>query len=156
MVTGPIPQPSTVAAVARPPAASLPWPTLPGAVPALVRALDGPGGESHWRERLIQHLDPVRQGFAEHVRLTEGPTGLYAEVLCEAPRLTRGVRRLTREHAFIVTALAALHHAAALPEVPAEELRARVGELLRALRRHRQRGADLLWEAYQADLGGED
>lgn len=156
MVTGPIPQPSTVAAAAPPPAAPLPWPSLPGAVPALLRALDGPAGEPHWRARLLQRLGPVRQGFAEHVRLTEGPAGLYAALLHEAPRLDRGVRRLTGEHARIVTTLAALQGAAALPEVPTEELRARVAELLQALRRHRQRGADLLWEAYQADLGGED
>ncbi|MGW5669474.1 hypothetical protein [Micromonospora sp. NPDC003776] len=154
MVTGPIQQP--VAAVARPPAARQPWPTLAVDLPALVRALAVPMGEPCWRERLVHHLDPVRQGFAEHVRVTEGPTGLYAELLLQAPRLDRGVRRLTREHALIVAALAALQHAAALPEVSAEELRSRVGELLRALHRHRQRGADLLWEAYQADLGGED
>lgn len=154
MVTNPIQQP--VAAAARPPAARQPWPTLPGDMPALVRALAVPMGEPRWRERLIHQLGPVRQGFAEHVRVTEGPTGLYAELLLQAPRLDRGVRQLTREHALIVAALAALQHAAVLPEVPAEELRSRVGELLRALHRHRQRGADLLWEAYQADLGGED
>ncbi|WP_279433321.1 hypothetical protein [Micromonospora sp. KC606] len=37
----------------------------------------------------------------------------------------------------------------------AGELRRRTGLLLRALARHRQRGAGLHWEAYQADLGGE-
>ncbi|NES15304.1 MULTISPECIES: hypothetical protein [Micromonospora] len=156
MVTGPIQQPSTVTAAGRPPAARQPWPTLPGDMPALVRALAVPMGQPYWREHLIHHLGPVRQGFAEHVRVTEGPTGLYAELLRQEPRLDRGVRQLTREHALIVAALAALQQAAALPEVAAEELRARVGELLRALHRHRQRGADLLWEAYQADLGGED
>lgn len=156
MVTGPIEQPSTVIPAARPPAARQPRPTLPGDMPALVRALAVPMGEPHWRERLIHHLDPVRQGFAEHVRVTEGSGGLYAELLLQEPRLDRDVRRLTREHALIVAALAALQQAAALPEVPAEELRVRVGGLLRALHRHRQRGADLLWEAYQADLGGED
>lgn len=154
MVTGPIQQPSTVAAAARPPAAR--QPTLLNDVPAIARALAVPAGEPRWRERLILHLGPVRHGFAEHVRVTEGPSGLYAELIDQAPRLDRGVRQLTREHAVIVAALAALQHAAALPEVPPEELRARVGELLRALHRHRQRGADLLWEAYQADLGGED
>jgi hypothetical protein len=156
MVTGPVQQPSTVAAAARPPAARQPQPTLLNDVPAIARALAVPAGEPRWREHLIQHLGPARRGFAEHVRVTEGPAGLYAELLDQAPRLDRGVRQLTREHAVIVAALAALQHAAALPEVSTEELHARVGELLRALHRHRQRGADLLWEAYQADLGGED
>jgi hypothetical protein len=155
MVTGPIQQSSTVAAAARPPAARQHRPTLLGDVHAIARALALPPGEPRWRERLIIHLGPVRRDFAEHVRVTEGPAGLYAELLHQAPRLDRGVRLLTREHAAIVAALAALQHAAELPGVPAEELRRRAGDLLRALHRHRQRGADLLWEAYEADLGGE-
>ncbi|MGR6317413.1 hypothetical protein Q2K19_05885 [Micromonospora soli] len=153
MVTGPIQQPSTVA---RPAAARRPRGTLLGDVQALARALAVPPGEPRWRERLIVHLGPVRQGFAEHVRVTEGPTGLYAELLYQAPRLDRGVRLLAGEHTAIAAAIAALQHAAVLPAVPAEEVRAQAGHLLRALDRHRRRGADLLWEAYQADLGGEN
>ncbi|MFU8849703.1 hypothetical protein ACNAW0_01720 [Micromonospora sp. SL1-18] len=156
MVTGPIQQPSTVAGAARPPAARQPRPNFLGDVRALARALAASPGEPRWREQLILHLGPVRKGFAEHVRVTEGPTGLYAALLHEAPRLDRGVRRLTGEHNAIATAIAALQQAAALPGVSAEELRDRVGHLLGALDRHRQRGADLLWEAYQTDLGGED
>ncbi|SCG40708.1 hypothetical protein [Micromonospora inositola] len=155
MVTGPIQPPSTVVAAVRPPVARQHRPTLLGDVRALARALAAPPGEPRWRERLITRLGPVRQDFAEHVRLTEGPTGLYAEVLHHAPRLDRGVRLLTREHAAIATAIAALQHVAERPGVPDEELCGRAGQLLRALHRHRQRGADLLWEAYQADLGGE-
>ncbi|MBM0227316.1 hypothetical protein [Micromonospora sp. ATA51] len=155
MVTGPIQQPSTAVAAAPPPVARQHRPTLHGEVRTLARALAAPAGEPHWRERLITRLGPVRQGFAEHVQLTEGPTGLYVELLHQAPRLDRGVRLLTREHAAIATAIAALQHVAELPGVPDEELRGRAGQLLRALHRHRQRGADLLWEAYQADLGGE-
>jgi hypothetical protein len=156
MVTGPIQQPSTVAAAARPPAARQPRPNFLGDVHALARALATSAGEPSWRERLIVHLGPVQQGFADHVRVTEGPTGLYAALLHEAPRLDRGVRRLTGEHTAIAAAITALQQAATLPGVSAEELRDRVGRLLGALDRHRQRGADLLWEAYQADLGGED
>ncbi|MEU8260348.1 hypothetical protein AB0C02_06965 [Micromonospora sp. NPDC048999] len=127
-----------------------------GDVHALARALATSTGEPSWRERLIRHLGPVRQGFAEQVRVTEGPAGLYAALLHEAPRLDRGVRLLTGEHAAIAAAIVALQRAAALPGVSAEELRERVGRLLSALDRHRQHGADLLWEAYQADLGGEN
>jgi hypothetical protein len=153
MVTGPLQQPSTVAPAA-PPAAR--QPALPGDVPAIARALAVPAETPRWRELLIRRLGPVRSGFAEHVRATEGPTGLYAELLHQAPRLDRRVHRLTSEHAAIVAALAALHRAAALPEVPGDDLRGQVDLLLHALHRHRQHGADLLWEAYQADLGGED
>ncbi|SCF35476.1 hypothetical protein GA0074695_5988 [Micromonospora viridifaciens] len=156
MVTGPNQQPPTAAPAARPPAARQPRSSFRGDVHALARALAAPCGEPRWRERVILHLGPVGQGFAEHVRVTEGPTGLYAALLDDAPRLDRGVRLLAGEHAAIVAAIAAVQQAAALPGVPVEELRDRAGRLLRALDRHRQRGAHLLWEAYQADLGGED
>ncbi|MGC5018331.1 hypothetical protein [Micromonospora sp. DT47] len=153
MVTGPIQQPSVVPAAVRPPADRRPAPL--GDVHALARALAVPPGEPRWRERVIGHLAPVRRGFVEHVRHTEGPAGLYAEVVAQAPRLHRGVRLLTREHGAIVAALAELQRAVERPGVCAEELSRRTDELLRALARHRQRGADLLWQAYQTDLGGE-
>ncbi|MGX1613904.1 hypothetical protein ACWIF8_08425 [Micromonospora chalcea] len=140
MVTSPIQQPISV------------LPTAPGDLRALARATGGP----RWRERLLTDLDPVRQGFTEHVRVTEGPGGHYADLVRAAPRLHRGVRLLVAEHAAILAALAALQHAVRLPGAPAAQVRARTVDLLRALDRHRRHGADLLWEAYQADLGGED
>ncbi|MFG1737181.1 hypothetical protein ACGFLT_04090 [Micromonospora chalcea] len=140
MVTSPIQQPISV------------LPTAPGDLRALARATGGP----RWRERLLTDLDPVRQGFTEHVRVTEGPGGHYADLVRAAPRLHRGVRLLVAEHAAILAALAALQHAVRMPGASAAQVRARTADLLRALDRHRRHGADLLWEAYQADLGGED
>ncbi|MEV4545814.1 hypothetical protein [Micromonospora echinaurantiaca] len=153
MVTGPIQQPSAVFEAVRPHAAHRG--ALAGDVHALARALAGPPGEPRFRELVALRLVPVRQSFAEHVQVTEGPSGLYAELLAHAPRLYRGVRLLTREHDLIAAALADLQEAAELPGVPVDVLLDRAGRLLRALARHRRRGADLLWQAYQTDLGGE-
>ncbi|MCM0676814.1 hypothetical protein NCC78_19290 [Micromonospora phytophila] len=155
MVTSPIQQPSTVPGPLRPPTTRRPPATLPGELHALSRALAAPTGDPRWRERVLVRLGPVRQGFAEHVRVTEGPAGRYAELLGHAPRLEHGVRLLTREHAAIAAALAALAQAAELPGASVDDLLGRAGHLLRALARHRQRGADLIWQAYQTDLGGE-
>ncbi|RQX59578.1 hypothetical protein DLJ57_02365, partial [Micromonospora chalcea] len=94
MVTSPIQQPISV------------LPTAPGDLRALARATGGP----RWRERLLTDLDPVRRGFTEHVRVTEGPGGHYADLVRAAPRLHRGVRLLVAEHAAILAALAALQH----------------------------------------------
>ncbi|MER7415179.1 hypothetical protein ABT346_00070 [Micromonospora peucetia] len=155
MATGPIQQPPTLPGGPRPPAARRPPGTPLGDLYPLTRALAVAPAEPHWRERVLGGLGPLRQGFAEHVRTTEGPAGLYAELLGQAPRLARGVRLLAREHAAITAALAALQQAAELPDAPVDDLLDRAGYLLRALARHRQRGADLLWEAYETDLGGE-
>ncbi|MDM4722631.1 hypothetical protein QTQ03_24665 [Micromonospora sp. WMMA1363] len=152
MVTGPIQQPSAAPTPARLTAGQRADPL--GDARTLSRvAVDT---EPYWRERLLGRLGPVRQEFAEHVRLTEGPAGRYAELLHHAPRLQRGVQRLVREHAVIVAALDGLRRAAERPTVTAEELRCATEQLVSALARHRQRGADLIWQAYQTDLGGED
>ncbi|MDO3701028.1 hypothetical protein Q3W71_04960 [Micromonospora sp. C28SCA-DRY-2] len=153
MVTGPIQQPSTVFEAVRPHVAHRAG--LAADVHALACALAGPPAEPRFRELVALRLAPVRQGFAEHVQLTEGPSGLYAELLAHAPRLYRGVRLLTREHDLIAAALAGLQEAAELPGMPVDALLDRAALLLRALARHRRRGADLLWQAYQTDLGGE-
>ncbi len=42
-----------------------------------------------------------------------------------------------------------------LPGTRVDEIRRCGGELLRALSRHRQRGADLVYDAYETDIGGE-
>ena len=83
----------------------------------------------------------------EKIRLRSGSHPLL--------RLDRGVRLLTREHAAIAGVLTALQHAVEMPGVSADELRGLAEHLLRTFSRHRQRGADLLWQAYQTDLGGE-
>ncbi|MFC0508186.1 hemerythrin domain-containing protein [Micromonospora costi] len=156
MVTQPIRQPSAVTWAPRPPAGRRPHhATLLGDLHGLARALAVPPGAPRWREQVLTRLVPVREDFADHVRVTEGPGGLYAELLAQAPRLDRGVRLLTREHAAIAGVLTALQHAAEVPGVSADELRGLAEHLLRTFSRHRQRGADLLWQAYQTDLGGE-
>lgn len=141
MATDPIRQPSTA-------------PGLVGACHALSLLLLEPA-EPVRRDRLRGGLAPLCQSFVEHVRATEGPDGRYAELVHAAPRLDRGVRLLVQEHALISANLAALHETVQRPGVGADELRRAVTQLLAALHRHRQRGADLIWQAYQTDLGGE-
>ncbi|MFG1776021.1 hypothetical protein ACGFIR_06290 [Micromonospora sp. NPDC049051] len=161
MVTGPIQQPPTLAGNTRPPDPRRPTdPRRPAATPLgdlhpLARALAAAPAEPRWREHLLGGLGNVRRGFAEHVRVTGGPTGLYAELIGQAPRLAGAVRLLDREHVAITTALSAFQQAAEAPDAPVGDLLDRAVHLLRALDGHRQRGADLLWAAYETDLGGE-
>ena len=108
-----------------------------------------------WRHRLHRRLHELRHGFGVHRRLTEGPDGLYAEVLGSAPRLTHAIALLTREHVAVHAALLAFQRRVARPEATATELREYGDELLDGLNRHRRRGAELLHQAYQIDLGGE-
>jgi hypothetical protein len=119
------------------------------------RALAVPSADPEWRRRVALRLDRLREAFAEHVSVTEGATGLYAELLIAAPRLARSVGVLVREHAMITRALDALTQRLDELDVEVEQFRGWASDLLRELSRHRQRGADLVYEAYATDIGGE-
>ena len=111
-----------------------------------------PAAEPGWRERLWERVTVLRHQLTEHVVVTEGPEGLYAELLEHAPRLHRPMVRLVAEHGELLAGTDALARRLAGPPT---SIREQAGELLTALSRHRQRGADLVYEAYAADIGGE-
>lgn len=118
-------------------------------------SLAAPSGDPGWCARVSARLHGLRAAFTEHIVVTEGPDGPYAELLDHAPRLARGVSVLIREHAAIAAAMSALQTRVGAPTAPVAELRGWASDLLRELSRHQQRGADLVFEAYQTDIGGE-
>jgi hypothetical protein len=124
-------------------------------IQAYEHALASPAGEPGWRERASAQLRALRGAFAEHIVVTEGADGLYAELLDHAPRLCRQVHRLTRHHAAIASRMVSLERRIEVYDPTPEEVRRWSGDLLRELHRHRQRGADLVFEAYATDIGGE-
>jgi hypothetical protein len=120
---------------------------------AVERALAEPAAEPGWQAELADRLTALRLAFAEHMSLTEGADGLYAELLEHAPRLAYQVRGLAREHAVLALDIEAI--CAQRPDGLPEHQRRWAGDLLRDLAGHRQRGADLVYEAYATDIGGE-
>lgn len=122
---------------------------------AFERAIAVPSADPDWRRHVTTRLGRLRELFAEHIAVTEGDDGLYAELLTAAPRLARAVSVLVREHAMVARALDAFAQRLAEPGIDVELLRGWASDLLRELSRHRQRGADLVYEAYATDIGGE-
>ena len=89
--------------------------------------------------------------------MTEGSDGLHDAVLGMTPRLSNSVRRLVDEHTVIKELVEDLL-ARVRPPVAAgdaDTIRELGTALLGRLARHRQHGADLIYQAYQVDLGGE-
>ena len=127
-------------------------------VDALEAALAAPipGRAKPWLERVHAAMAELTADFREHVAVTEGHQGLYAAVLGTEPRLGPAVDHLVREHLRlrldIEVVLAALESRGTA--APAAEVRDRGTHLLGNLVRHRQRGADLVYEAYEVDIGG--
>lgn len=122
---------------------------------AFEQALAVPAGNPRWYEQVATRLAGLRDAVTEHVVVTEGPDGLYNELLEHSPRLCRGVTILIREHAALVAAVDALCQRLEDPSAAVEQVRSWASDLLRELSRHRQRGADLVYEAYATDIGGE-
>ena len=127
----------------------------------LERALAGAahGRAQAWADSVRAALVRVRESFAAHIEVTEGAGGLYQEVLAQAPRLSSAVNRLQREHADITSALdevdSRLDDPTSDADVRVESIRDAAVTLMGLLVRHRQRGADLVYEAYDVEIGGE-
>jgi hypothetical protein len=126
---------------------------------ALEQALagPGPGRVAAWAERVHVALVELSADLTAHIDLSEGADGLHAEVLSSSPRLAGQVRRLVREHGEMTSVVEELmaRAQAALDDDAVAVVRSRGTTLLGLLVRHRQAGADLLYEAYQTDVGGE-
>ncbi len=113
--------------------------------------------EEQWLEAIVEALEELEREIADHIEITESPNGLYAEIVEHAPRLSRRIQLLRAEHPELqeaTTALKARLLASAPP--PVEETRDEIQRVLGRLVKHRQHGADLLWEAYSLDTGGAD
>jgi hypothetical protein len=120
-------------------------------------AAPAPGRREAWVAEVRVSLDQVAADFARHIVVTEGSGGFHEQLVTDSPRLTGKVARLAREHVTVSQAIQAAQ--AALDEVTddegVEEVRRRITDILATLGRHRQRGGDLVWEAFAYDLGGE-
>jgi len=100
-------------------------------------------------------LEPLRLAFADHRAATEGAAGLYAGVVQDAPRLAHAVDGLVAEHHCIDAAMTRLAAIVATGEPPVQAVRDGAREVLDELVRHGQRDADLVYDAYTTDIGGE-
>jgi hypothetical protein len=124
------------------------------------RALAAParGRAVVWGEAVHASLVIVADDFSAHVEVTEGPGGLHQAILAGDLRLANAVDALTAEHAQIAEEIAGLVADSEAPVTPddVDDLRERATRLLGHLIRHRQRGADLIYEAYETDIGGGD
>jgi hypothetical protein len=127
---------------------------LEGALAAAAR-----GRAQEWADSVRATLLRLRETFTAHIEVTEGADGLYQEVLAQAPRLSGAVNRLQQEHGAIVSAIGEvderLNDSMADAEAWVESIRDAAITLMGLLVRHRQRGADLVYEAYDVEIGGE-
>lgn len=119
------------------------------------------GRTAEWAAQVHETLVELGASFERHIEITERPDGLFDEVMRAAPRLSDGVQRLAEEHRQIRGAIsraidAVRDRTSVVPGTTEVEGREAVLDVLARLMRHRQRGADLVYETYQVDIGVGD
>jgi hypothetical protein len=137
--------------------------TLHDALVHLEVAISSPatGRLPEWTTAVTKEVTAVRDAFDQHVLVTEKPEGLYDEILARAPRLAGNLRRLKAEHPEIADSIQAMLDRLDQTEVggepwPLERARDDLQRFIGRIIRHRQHGADLVWEAYNVDIGGPE
>ena len=110
-----------------------------------------------WVRDVAERLEGLQTAFAEHVEETERPGGLYDEMSREASHVAARASRLRADHPAISTAIADGRRRLDGPlasEADVDAVRDDLQRLMGRIVRHRQGGADLVWEAYAIDIGG--
>lgn len=134
------------------------------------------GRLSRWANDVASALAGLDECMQRHVEQTEGPDGFHADIVAAAPRLAHQVSLSVREHRRITGAVAALRTTTADSSASsaadssdadssdagssaadgADRIRSDGTALLALLARHRQRGADMIFQAYEAEVGDGD
>jgi hypothetical protein len=135
--------------------------TLHDTLVHLEEALSSPAASRipDWTATVLKEMHEVRDAFGQHIIVTEETDGLYDEILDRAPRLAGNVRRLREEHPEIRDGIDAMLERLEDTEIGSdrwalEQARDDLQRFIGTVIKHRQRGADLVWEAYNVDIGG--
>lgn len=119
-----------------------------------------PAAAKGWYESVSAALDELQLALEEHIVVTEGPDGLLAEILDFAPRFATEIALINAEHEGLAEALdraiLTLEGAVEISADDPDPVRRRVMTVLGRLSLHRQRGADLVYDAYNVDIATGD
>jgi hypothetical protein len=123
-------------------------------------ALARPAGQDPkgWFADAADRLQSLGEAFQIHATQSEGPDGLLGEIIEQAPRLANSVQRIKQEHQDILEQISDLEATASRHDDVERiaGLRERSLRLLQVIAIHRQRGADLIYEAFSGDIEGSD
>ena len=128
---------------------------LGDAMQRVEEAAAAPAAKASWAEDLSERLRQLETAFDQHIIEAQSPTGILNQVVDQAPRLQNATEHLKREDDRIAQTIDDVIETAEAGSADVViGLRESVMEVLVDLARHRQQGADLLYEAYAVDIGG--
>lgn len=118
-----------------------------------------PAGVPGWLKRVSESLDDLSNALGRHVEMVEADDGLLAEIKDMAPNLQPAIDQMRADHkdlqGRVDSTKLAIKEASSGPDGPAE-VRRQIRELLSSLADHRERGADLVYDAYNVDITAMD
>ena len=118
-----------------------------------------PGREAQWLGQVLDALDALEEMLAaQHENSADGDS-MLSEIQRDQPRLHNRVVQLRRDYRDLHAAVSRLH--SQLEATPPEDInvvdvRQRLDSLATELRYQRAREADLIYEAFNVDLGAGD
>jgi len=108
-----------------------------------------------WLEIVSGASVELKQALDEHVEQTEGAGEFLEDLVSQAPRLAADADLLRREHRALVSSCERLQ-STTRSALDIGGIRRSVLVLLGLIVEHRQRGAELLYDAFNVDLGDGD
>lgn len=122
------------------------------------------GRREQWIGAVLRSLVVLEVELEEHVEGTEGLDGFFEQIIEHAPNLVNAVRKMCADHRDLAEGISACRAAVAgLESIPPgrdeDALAAARDSVLRLLgqfSRHRHRGANLAYDAFNVDLSFGD
>src|SRR4051794_20053536 len=113
---------------------------------------------STWLVAVGVALDGLADAWEEHVAFTEGPDGLFEELLDDSVEVAPEIDRLRRDHEVLVAHIVRARELLAQPTAGPDDTRVLLAltGIAKLVDHHRRRGADLLYRVYSVDLAAGD
>jgi hypothetical protein len=118
-----------------------------------------PGREAQWLGQVLRSLDALEEMLAAQHENSAERDSLLSEIQRDQPRLHNRVVQLRRDYRDLHEAVSRLHaHLEVTPpdDIHFGDVRQRLDRLATELRYQRAREADLVYEAFNVDLGAGD
>ena len=111
-----------------------------------------------WLVAVNVALDTLADAWHEHVAFTEGPHGLFEELLDDSVEVAPEIDRLRRDHEVLDSHVARAREMLAQPTAGPDDTRVLLSltGIAKLVDHHRRRGSDLLYQVYSVDVSAGD
>jgi hypothetical protein len=103
-------------------------------------------------------LDGLADAWIDHVAFTEGPDGLFEELLDDSVEVAPEIDRLRRDHEVLLAQITRARQLLASPGAGPDDTRILLAltGISKLVDQHRRRGSDLLYRVYSVDVSAGD